>query len=195
MDEVRLDLGGEDRRLERDVLRLRRPWRRARVPSEQPSAAHLDEAVLGPGTEPLTSSRFRSASTLWTVRPSWVTRLPPIRPAIFMPLNTREGVAEAPIEPGARTLCEPWPRGPLEKLWRLIVPWKPLPIPIAGDLDLVARLERLDRDRLALDRAVEAAAELDERAVGADAGRFRCPSSGFVTFRSGTGSNASCTPS
>ena len=44
-----------------------------------------------------------------------------------MPLNTREGVADAPIEPGARTLCEPWDLGPLAKLWRLIVPWKPLP--------------------------------------------------------------------
>ena len=51
-----------------------------------------------------------------------------------MPLNTRDGVAEAPIEPGARMLCEPWPRGPLEKLWRLIVPWKPLPIPMPATL-------------------------------------------------------------
>ena len=45
-----------------------------------------------------------------------------------MPLNTREGVADAPIEPGARTLCEPWDLGPQAKLWRLIVPWKPLPL-------------------------------------------------------------------
>ena len=44
-----------------------------------------------------------------------------------MPLNTREGVADAPIEPGARTLCEPCDLGPAWKLWRLIVPWKPLP--------------------------------------------------------------------
>ena len=44
-----------------------------------------------------------------------------------MPLNTREGVADAPIDPGARTLCEPCDFGPLAKLWRLIVPWKPLP--------------------------------------------------------------------
>ena len=41
---------------------------------------------------------------------------------------TREGVADAPIEPGARTLCEPWDLGPRLKLWRLIVPWKPLPL-------------------------------------------------------------------
>ena len=45
-----------------------------------------------------------------------------------MPLKTRDGVADAPIDPGARTLCEPCDLGPLEKLWRLIVPWKPLPL-------------------------------------------------------------------
>ena len=44
-----------------------------------------------------------------------------------MPFITRDGVADAPIEPGARTLCEPWDLGPAAKLWRLIVPWKPLP--------------------------------------------------------------------
>ena len=44
-----------------------------------------------------------------------------------MPLNTRAGSAEAPIEPGARTLCEPCETGPRWKLWRLIVPAKPLP--------------------------------------------------------------------
>ena len=89
---------------------------------------------FGPGTEPFTSSRFCSGSTAWITRPTWVTRLPPIRPAILIPLNTREGVAEAPIEPGARTLCEPWLFGPRLKLWRLIVPWKPLPIPIPETL-------------------------------------------------------------
>ena len=53
----------------------------------------------------------------------------PIWPAIFMPLNTRAGVAHAPIEPGARCFlwlpCDaPWP----EKLWRFITPEKPLPL-------------------------------------------------------------------
>src|SRR6476646_1459124 len=38
----------------------------------------------------------------------------------------------------------------------------------AGDLDLVARLEDLDGDRLAFARAVDATAELDELAVRAD---------------------------
>ena len=47
-----------------------------------------------------------------------------------MPLKTREGVADAPIEPGLRTLCEPCVTGPRLKLCRLIVPWKPLPIEI-----------------------------------------------------------------
>ena len=47
-----------------------------------------------------------------------------------MPFITRAGHADAPIEPGARTLCEPWDLGPLAKLWRLIVPWKPLPLEV-----------------------------------------------------------------
>ena len=51
-----------------------------------------------------------------------------------MPFITRDGVAEAPIEPGARTLCEPWDLGPLAKLWRLIVPWKPLPFEVPETL-------------------------------------------------------------
>ena len=55
-------------------------------------------------------------------------RLLPIWPGIFIPLKTRAGKALAPIEPGARTLCEPWLTGPRLKLWRLIPPWKPLPI-------------------------------------------------------------------
>ena len=44
-----------------------------------------------------------------------------------MPLNTRDGYADAPIEPGLRTLCEPCETGPRVKSWRLIVPWKPFP--------------------------------------------------------------------
>ena len=66
-------------------------------------------------------------------------------------------------------LCEPWERGPLEKLWRLIVPWKPLPMPDPCDLDLVAGLEHLDRHRLALDGAVDGAPEFDDRPVCSDA--------------------------
>ena len=62
-------------------------------------------------------------STSWTTSPGWVTRVPPIRPDIFMPLNTRDGYADAPIEPGLRTLCEPCETGPRVKPCRLIVPW------------------------------------------------------------------------
>src|SRR5665647_3226472 len=71
----------------------------------------------GPGTAPLISSRPLSASTAWIVRFWVVWRTPPMRPAIFMPLNTRPGVAHAPMEPGLRWfLCEP-----CEEL----TPWKP----------------------------------------------------------------------
>ena len=63
-----------------------------------------------------------------------MTRLLPIWPGLFMPLNTRDGVADAPMEPGARTLCEPWDFGPEAKRWRLIVPWKPLPLEVPAIL-------------------------------------------------------------
>ena len=66
--------------------------------------------------------RFCLGSRRTISRPFWVTRLLPIWPGPLMPLKTREGVADAPIEPGARTLCEPWDLGPEAKLWRLIVP-------------------------------------------------------------------------
>ena len=69
-------------------------------------------ALREPGTEPLISSRLRSASTWATSRPFWVTRLLPIWPGILMPLKTRAGKVLAPIEPGARTLWEPWLTGP-----------------------------------------------------------------------------------
>ena len=61
-------------------------------------------------------------------------RLLPIWPGPRMPFITRAGQADAPIEPGARTLCEPWDFGPEAKLWRLIVPWKPLPLEVPATL-------------------------------------------------------------
>src|SRR5690606_9297521 len=78
---------------------------------------------LGPGTAPLISSRPSSAFTSCTVRPCVVTRWWPIRPAIRMPLNTRPGVAQPPIEPGARWVAwlpwlAPWPAKP----WRFMTP-------------------------------------------------------------------------
>ena len=74
-----------------------------------------------------------------------MTRSLPIWPGPRMPLNTREGVAEAPIEPGARTLCEPCDTGPREKLWRLTVPWKPLPFEVPETLTVLALLEDVGR--------------------------------------------------
>src|SRR6266540_2703056 len=129
VDDVQLQLRAEDVFLERDVLRLlaggveQRCFRRCHLVSSRTST----KAFFGPGTAPLTSSRLRSASISCTTRPTCVTRLPPIRPDIFMPLKTRAGVADAPIEPGLRMLCEPCDLGPRRKLCRLIVPAKPLP--------------------------------------------------------------------
>ena len=46
-----------------------------------------------------------------------------------MPLKTRLGVEDAPIEPGLRWLrCEPWEAETPLKLWRFMTPAKPLPL-------------------------------------------------------------------
>src|SRR3712207_3597109 len=77
----------------------------------------------GPGTAPLMSSRPCSASTLWTVRLRVVTCSWPIRPAMRVPLNTRAGVAHAPMEPGERCLrWTPCPAPRPRKLCRFMTP-------------------------------------------------------------------------
>ena len=95
-----------------------------------------------------------------------------------MPLNTRDGVADAPIEPGARLLCEPWDFGPDVKLWRLIVPWKPLPLAMPATLTFWPTAKA---STVTVSPTVELAglvAELHERARRAAASTFlRWPSS------------------
>src|SRR5215831_4579015 len=62
-----------------------------------------------PGTEPLTSSSCRSASTRTTISPCAVRFTAPRCPAMRLPGNTRPGSCAIPVEPGL--LCEielPW---------------------------------------------------------------------------------------
>src|SRR3954467_3760558 len=190
-----LDLCAEDRVVERDVLRLlaRRVEQRCLGSCHQPRTSTIP--FFGPGMAPFTSSRLRSASTSCTVRPSCVTRLPPMRPAILMPFMTRDGVADAPIEPGLRMLCEPCERGPEPKLWRLIVPWKPLPIPIPATLTLSPGSKI---------STVTASPSTAPSMPPRNSTSLRCaptlnfarwPSSPFESLRSATASYASCTAS
>src|SRR5690606_16107845 len=82
-----------------------------------------------PGTAPRTAIRPRSASTRTTSRFCVLCTSAPMWPDIFLPGNTRPGVCRWPIEPGERCDSElPWVASPMVKLWRLIVPWKPLPL-------------------------------------------------------------------
>ncbi len=114
-----------------------------------------------------------------------MTRLPPIRPGIFVPLNTRAGSALAPIEPGARTLWEPWETGPRPKLWRLIVPWKPLPTEVAETFTLAPGSNCSTVSSLADLRLGRLVAELlQHRARAGASAFFRWPSSGLVSLRS-----------
>ena len=113
-------------------------------------------------------------------------------PAIRMPLNTREGVAEAPIEPGARTLCEPCDLGPLEKLWRLIVPAKPLPF--ERPLTFTASPGWNDSTVTVSPTESPSASRNSTRwRCGATPACFRWPTSGRLSLRSLTSPKASCT--
>ncbi len=78
--------------------------------------AHDDVAASArPGCRLRQSSRWFSGSTRSTFRLCTVTRPPPIRPAARMPLTTREGNDDAPIEPGARWNIEPCVAAPPAK--------------------------------------------------------------------------------
>src|SRR5438874_4386148 len=187
VDEVRLHLGGEDR-LVQGVLLLGalRAQHRCLRSCHQPRTS--TSPSFGPGTEPLTSSRFFSASTSCTWRPTCVTRLPPIWPGSFMPLKTRDGVADAPTEPGLRMLCEPWPRGPLEKLWRLIVPWKPLPMPMPETLTASPGWKTSTVTDSPMTPPSIGPRNSTSLRCAPTPKRLRWPSSGLVSFRSGTAS-------
>ena len=93
----------------------------------------LHDAVRGPGTEPRTKQVLLGVD-LHDLEAALGARLLPIWPGIFWPGSTRDGVADAPIEPIARTLCEPCETGPREKPWRLMPPWKPLPLEMPATL-------------------------------------------------------------
>src|SRR5437763_7813812 len=67
---------------------------------------------FAPGTAPRIIKILFSASTRAIVSPFTVTRSSPMWPEDLFPLTTREGYAEAPIEPGARTFIEPCDSGP-----------------------------------------------------------------------------------
>ena len=91
--------------------------------------AHHHEPAVGAGDRALDRAAARARGRTGPPRgsapscagcPSW--------PAIRMPLNTRLGVAHAPIAPGERCfLCTPWPPPRPANPWRFITPENPLP--------------------------------------------------------------------
>ena len=87
----------------------------------------------------------------WTTsRFSTVTRSLPIWPAIRMPLNTRAGVAHAPIAPGERCLAlVPWLRARPLNPWRFIDAGEALALGDADDVGALAGLEDVGPDLLA----------------------------------------------
>src|ERR1700691_6607755 len=76
---------------------------------------------LGPGTLPSTTSRLSSLLRPSTRKLRTVTRSTPMCPDMRMPLNTRDGNAEEPMEPVIWNI-EPCDLGPPAKLCRLTTP-------------------------------------------------------------------------
>ena len=136
----------------------------------------------GPGTAPLTSTSSRSGSAWTTSRFRVVTCSPPMRPAIRVPLKTRAGVAQAPMEPGDRCFlwlpCEaPWPL----KLCRFMPPAKPLPLETAMASTRSPALEQVGVELLAdLVLADVVEAELDQPRPGSTPALAKWPCSGLV---------------
>src|SRR3954453_11526735 len=197
VDEVRLHVGAEDLGREGHVLRLLPgavEERCFRGCHQRLSSRTTTIAFLWPGMAPLTSRRFCSGSRSTTVSPTCVARLLPIWPAIRTPFKTRDGVAEAPIEPGLRMLWEPWLVGPRWKRCRLIVPWKPLPIETPVTLTFSPGSN--DSTVTVSPGASSCGPRISTRFRCVPTSCFfRCPSFGLESFPSETSSKASWTAS
>ena len=103
-----------------------------------------------------------------TFRLDVVVRAPPMRPDIRMPLSTRPGVLQAPMEPGERWRSD-WPcvAGPPRKLWRFMVPANPLAFARANHIHALTFGEDVDEHLLAhIIRLVLAHAQLTQVAQG-----------------------------
>ena len=107
-----------------------------------------------------------------------------------MPLNTRDGYADAPIEPGLRTLCEPWETGPRVKPWRLIVPWKPFPI-VSPETLIASPGSNASTVTVSPTASALSPRNSTRWRCGPTPAFFRWPTSAFESLRSATASNAS----
>ena len=125
-----------------------------------------------------------------------VTRSWPMRPAILVPLKTRAGVAQAPIEPGERCLrCDAVAGAEAVEVVALHDTGEALALAGADDVDLGAGLEQLGGELLAervLGRVRRA--HLDDVAARRHARPCaKCPASGLLTLRGSIAPKASWT--
>ena len=126
--------------------RCREPWLRPC----QASAPDLDDGALrGPAPSRARAAGSRPAITSTISSPRWVTRLLPIWPGPRMPLNTRDGVADAPIEPGRAHVVRAVADRAAAEVVALDRALEALALRGAGDLDALALLEDVDRQLLA----------------------------------------------
>src|SRR5262249_12624095 len=108
-------------RAPRDTLLVVCRCRRHRLSYFFPAASFAASSLAGrmttsplgfPGTAPRTATRFWSVSTATTTRFFAVMRAVPMWPGRRLPLMTRDGNADAPIDPGWSLVLVPWLMGP-----------------------------------------------------------------------------------
>ena len=126
-----------------------------------------------------------------------VTVALPIRPAIRMPLNTRPGVEQPPMEPGDRCLrCTPWPAPRPSKPWRFMTPAVPLPllVPVTSTQDAGVE-DLLGGQFLAhLVAGDVVGAQLGDVTARRDAGLREVAGLRLVDLRGSIAPKANCTP-
>src|SRR5512145_1244510 len=125
---------------------------------------------------------FLSGWTPTTLRLRTVTRSSPYWPPIFMFLMTREGHAEAPMDPGARWNMDPWVARPPLKFHRFTTPVNPRPFvcPVTSTKSPSRKMSTLIS--WPTSRAVSAVTRTSLRAPNVPLPAFwKCPRSGFPT--------------
>src|SRR5262249_57886442 len=192
VNDMQLHVRREPRFLERDVLFGGSAEQRRLGCGHQGCSRTSTNPFFGPGTAPLTNRRLRSASTSWTTGPTCVTRLPPRRPAMRTPLKTRDGVADAPIEPGLRMLCEPCDFGPRWNLCRLIVPAKPFPCETPLTLTFSPRANASTVTFSPTTSSLWPRNSTSRRYAPSTSFAFRCPSAALVSLWSAILSSPIC---
>src|SRR5581483_4540177 len=131
--------------------------RRARVPSARPSGAHLDDAVLRPGHGALDEQQVALGVDVVDAQAELRHPLAAHAAGKLDALEDARRRRRGAHRAGGADVVRAVAARAAREVVALDRPLEALADPDPGDLDLVARLEDLDGDGLALDRALDRA--------------------------------------